>query len=78
MNKVSIGIIPVWLFPAVRTLYLAIKKSDSIEVSFSYYLRIPMSTEDSQIDKDVPSDDTIFKMVHKHLASIFVLVILLV
>lgn len=70
MNKASIGIIPVWLYPSVLALYLAIKESDSLEVSFSYYLRIPISTEDSytQIDKDVSSDYTIFKMVHKHLA----------
>lgn len=70
MNKASIGIIPVWLYPSVLALCLAIKESNSLEVSFSYYLRIPISTENSwtQIDKDVPLDDTNFKMVHKHLA----------
>lgn len=69
MNKVSIGIITVWLYPSVLALYLAIKESASLEVSLSYYLRIPISTEDSytQIYKAVTSDDTIFKMVRKHL-----------
>lgn len=63
MKKASIGIIPVLLYPAISALYLAIKKSDSPEVSFSCYLKITISSEHSytQIDKDEPSDKTHLK-----------------
>lgn len=58
------------LYPVVLALYLAIKKSNSSKVSLSYCLRITICTEHSytQIDKDVPSHNTVFKMFHKYLA----------
>lgn len=63
MKNANIGIIPVLLYPALLALYFGIKKSQNLEVPFSYCLRVTISTEYSytQIDKEVPSDDRVLK-----------------
>lgn len=69
MKNARTGIISVLLYSAVLVVYLAIKKLDRFELSFTCYSRIMIYFEHfyAQIDKDVSSDDIVAKMFYKYL-----------